>query len=39
MKKSEINPFDSESENRYAAFREMRAESPVHQTAGGSSSW
>jgi cytochrome P450 len=35
MKKSEINPFDSESENRYEAFRAMRAEAPVHETEGG----
>ena len=35
MKPPQINPFDSKSENRYAAFREMRAEAPVHETAGG----
>ena len=35
MKKSELNPFDSESENRYAAFEEMRAEARVHDVLGG----
>ncbi len=35
MKKSQINPFDSESENRYEAFRAMRADAPVHETEGG----
>ncbi len=35
MKKAEINPFDSESANRNEAFREMRAESPIHETEGG----
>ncbi len=35
MKKARINPFDSESKARYEAFREMRAEAPVHETGGG----
>lgn len=35
MKKARINPDDSKSENRYAAFRELRAEAPVHETGGG----
>ena len=35
MKKIEVDPFDSESENRYAAFQEMREEAPVHDVAGG----
>jgi len=35
MKKSELDPFDSESENRYAAFEEMRSEGPVHDVLGG----
>ncbi len=35
MKKARIDPFDSKSDTRYAAFREMRAEAPVHETAGG----
>ncbi|MEE2673039.1 MAG: cytochrome P450, partial [Myxococcota bacterium] len=35
MKKTQINPFDSKSENRYQAFEEMRAESPVHETSQG----
>ena len=35
MKKTPINPFDSKSENRYAAFEEMRAQAPVHETQGG----
>lgn len=35
MKKIEVDPFDSESENRYAAFQEMRDEAPVHDVAGG----
>jgi cytochrome P450 len=35
MKKSEINPYDSNSANRYASFQEMRATAPVHEAAGG----
>ena len=35
MKKTQINPFDSKSENRYEAFRQMRAEAPVHETSTG----
>lgn len=35
MKQTKINPFDSQSENRYKAFEEMRAEAPVHETVGG----
>lgn len=35
MKKQQINPFDSNSQNRYEAFREMREEAPVHETVGG----
>ena len=35
MKKTPINPFDSNSENRYKAFEEMRAEAPVHEVVGG----
>jgi cytochrome P450 len=35
MKKTEVNPFDSESANRYEAFRQMRSEGPIHQTEGG----
>lgn len=35
MIKSDVDPFDSESQNRYQAFREMRAAAPVHETAGG----
>lgn len=35
MNKSEINPFDSESANRYEAFSEMRADAPIHETEGG----
>ena len=34
MKNSEINPFDSKSENRYHAFEKMRAKAPVHEVAG-----
>ena len=34
MKKAQINPFDSKSENRYEAFRTMRREGPVHEVAG-----
>ena len=35
MKKARIDPFDSKSENRYAAFRDMRADAPIHDTEGG----
>ena len=35
MNKTQINPFDSKSENRYKAFRQMRAEAPVHETSTG----
>ena len=35
MKKTQINPFDSKSQNRYKAFEEMRAEAPVHEAVGG----
>jgi len=35
MKKTPINPFDSSSETRYAAFTELRREAPVHEIAGG----
>ena len=35
MKKTQINPFDSKSDNRYKAFEKMRAEAPVHEVAGG----
>jgi cytochrome P450 len=35
MKKTEIDPFDSESETRYEAFRRMRAEGPIHEVPGG----
>jgi cytochrome P450 len=34
-KKVEVDPFDSESETRYEAFRQMRALAPAHGTAGG----
>lgn len=35
MTKAMVDPFDSESENRYEAFRAMRTEAPVHETRGG----
>ena len=35
MKKTQIDPFDSKSENRYKAFEQMRAEAPVHETSRG----
>jgi cytochrome P450 len=35
MKKTQINPFDSKSENRHEAFRQMRTEAPVHETSTG----
>lgn len=35
MKKSEINPFDSNSATRYASFQEMRSTAPVHEATGG----
>jgi cytochrome P450 len=35
VKKSKVNPFDSNSANRYASFEEMRASAPVHEAAGG----
>jgi len=35
MKIEKINPFDSNSAKRYEAFREMRADAPVHEVLGG----
>ncbi|MBJ19383.1 MAG: cytochrome P450 [bacterium] len=35
MIRSDINPFDSESGNRYLAFREMRGVAPAHEVDGG----
>ena len=35
MKKAGVNPFDPQSDIRYAALRDMRAEGPVHEIVGG----
>lgn len=35
MKTIDINPFDTESEVRYSAFREMRRDGPAHEVPGG----
>jgi cytochrome P450 len=34
MKRTEIDPFDTDSNKRYAAFREMRSQAPVHELPG-----
>ena len=34
IRRSAVDPFDSDAEKRYEAFREMRAQAPIHEVPG-----
>jgi cytochrome P450 len=35
IQRTDVDPFDSDSETRYEAFRQLRARGPIHQVEGG----